>query len=134
MKNTIKILSISLLLALLLSLSAFAKAVDTVTPLWNNVANAEVNITFDGTVATVRATATGNSDVTYMDYLLDVQEYVDGVWRSLTYDIGDVNGRNLVITLEFEAVKGREYWVQFAFHAQDATDNETVVVDKKVTC
>ena len=136
MKKINKILSCFLICVTLLSIfvvPCFASAPPEVTPLWDNILNMDLKISFTGTTGTAKGTLTKQSGVTSVEGTVTVYRafangwiYVDSAYKNTTGSLG--------INVEFTATSGVEYKVVFEATAYRGDIGESHTVTKYATC
>ena len=114
MKKTIIAGFLCLILITLSVIPCYAYAGDsTLQPMWDNIAAIDLQITFNGTNGTASVTASKKTGVTSMEGTLTVYENIGGSWEYVDSNSGSTTRNSLAVTVEFEAVSGREYKAVF---------------------
>ena len=115
MKKFTSILLVFMMLALLCS-SAYAALPETVQPLWNNVEEAYVEISFSSSGNGCAAGyVIGNPGTTKITVRLSIYVDEDGEWVLLGGNTESVNGSNLSVDKSFNAVSGKYYKAVLTF-------------------
>ena len=136
MKKINKILSCFLICVTLFSIfvvPCFASAPPEVTPLWDNISDMDLEISFSGTNGTARGTLTKQSDVTSVEGTVTVYRAFANGWIYVDSESKNTIG-NLGISVDFTAISGVEYKVVFEATAYRGDVGESHTVTKYATC
>ncbi len=136
MKKINKIVSCVLISVILLSIfvfPCFAAVPPTITPLWDNISDIDLVISFYGNEGNARGTLTKQSGVTSVEGTVTVYKlvgsdwvYVDSAYKSTT--------RTLGISVDFVAESGAQYKAVFEATAYRGDVGESHTITKYKTC
>lgn len=136
MKKIKKLVSCILVCVTLLSVFAvpcFAAVPSTVAPLWENILDVDLVISFDGNEGNARGTLTKQPGVTSVEGTVTVYKlvgsdwvYVDSAYKSTT--------RTLGVSVDFVAESGVQYKAVFEGTAYRGDVGESHTVTKYKTC
>ena len=136
MKKINKLISCILFCAMLLSVftvQCFAAAPSTVTPLWDNILDMELVISFYGNEGSATGRLTKQSGVTSVERTVTVYKlvgsdwvYVDSVYQSTT--------RTLFVSVDFVAESGVQYMAVFEGTAYRDDVGESHTMTNYKTC
>jgi len=136
MKKINRIVSCILMCVILLPVfvvPCFAAVPPTVTPLWDNISNMELDISFDGNEGNARGSLTKQSGVTSVEGTVTVYKlvgsdwiYVDSAYKSTT--------RTLGVSVDFVAESGVQYKAVFEATAYRGNVGESHTITKYKTC
>lgn len=130
-----KFLSILLLCCMFISIFTIsALAADNadagIMPLYDNVSNSTLNMTFDSGICYVAGTANKKTGTTSMEGTIEMYEKIDGKWVDMEITWTNSTKRNTLATGgDFEAVFGREYKAVFTIVAYSPITTETIVME-----
>ena len=137
MRKTKRLLTtalICILCILSLNVTAFAAMPDNgVAPCYDNISTATLDIGYFDGVGLVTASATRQPGTTKMVGIVDVYELVNGEWEFVDSYANETTGPALVVSGEFEAVRGKTYSAVFTISAMDDTTVETDVLECEKT-
>lgn len=136
MKKINKIISCVLASVTLLSIlvmPCFAAAPSTVTPLWDNISDMDLEISFSGTNGTAAGILTKQSGVTSVEGTVTVYRAFANGWIYVDSESKNTIG-NLGINVDFTGISGVEYKVVFEATAYRGDVGESHTVTKYATC
>lgn len=137
MRKTKRLLTtalICILCILSLNVTAFAAMPDNgVEPCYDNISTADIDIGYFDGVGLVTASATKQLGTIKMVGVVDVYELVNGEWEFVDSYANETTRGSLVVSGEFEAVRGKTYSAVFTISAMDDTTVETDVLECEKT-
>ena len=136
MKKIKKFVSCILVCVVLLSIfvmPCIAAVPPTVTPLWDNILNVDLVISFYGNEGNAKGTLTKQSDVTSVEGTVTVYRAFANGWIYVDSESKNTTG-NLGINVDFTAIGGVEYKIVFEATAYRGDVGESHTVTKYATC
>ena len=136
MKKIRKLISCLLLCVILSSVfvvPCFAAVPPTITPLWDNISNMDLIISFDGNEGNARGTLIKQSGVTSVEGTVTVYKLVDGDWIYVDSAYKSTT-RTLGVSVDFVAESGVQYKAVFEGTAYRGDVGESHTITKYATC
>lgn len=136
MKKVKKLVSCILICVTLLSVfvvPCFAAVPPTITPLWDNISNMELDISFSGNEGNATGSLVKQSGVTSSEGTVTVYKLVEGDWEYVDSAYKSTT-RTLAVSVDFVAESGVEYKAVFEGTAYRGDVGESHTVTKYKTC
>lgn len=133
MKKLVSCLLLCVVFSSVFMVPCFAAMSPTITPLWENISDINLVISFYGNEGNARGTLTKQSGVTSVEGTVTVYKLVGSEWIYVD-SVYDSTTRTLGISVDFAAESGVQYKAVFEATAYRDDVEESHTVTKYATC
>ncbi|MBQ7294548.1 MAG: hypothetical protein IJW79_12535 [Clostridia bacterium] len=135
-KIFLKVLVCLLAALMMFSVNAFAieEEQSSVTPRWVSIFDIDLTMGFDGDIGNVTGSASKMSTASMIEGTLYLYEKINGQWVYVDEGYKSKTVGGIGISIDFDAVSGREYKAEFVVTAYTDGVGETETVYNYKTC
>lgn len=135
-KRFLKVLVCFLAALMLFSVNTFAIEEEpiSVSPRWVSIFNIDLTMVFDGDIGNVTGSASKKSTASRIEGTLYLYEKIGGEWVYVDEGYKSKTVGGIGISIDFDAVSGREYKAEFVVTAYTDGVAETETVYNYKTC